>query len=291
MRNGHEAFRVAMKEMEEAIDSSDAQAFIRLWKEYQRAVQVHMDMEEIDFFPLLNHMFDGVAGKEGLSDLHTSDHENSYEIDELISAANVDLAQIKPAYDTWKAFHLDHFVKEETIMMPLTMKTAPTAEGRCLVVHDKLVSTAEARDAGEFKFFLGWCVSKLSKLGSTQQPAEVATRVFVRALRSACVKAQWVRFMPAVKEKCEPAIWSAIAAKYNIEEADDSHLIPIKLSRVLLESNLDDLPRVKSDLYVSSPTPGPTTKTFKFDQPHESVRKASLQNQEQQYYECNCVLM
>lgn len=288
MRNAHEAFRMAMKEMEEALENSDSTTFIKLWKEYQRAVQVHMDMEEIDFFPLLNHMFDGVAGNAGLSDLHTSDHENSYEIDELISAAEVDVTQIKPVYETWKAFHLDHFVKEETIMMPLTVKTAPTAEGRCLVVHDKLVSPAEARDIGEFKFFIGWCVSKLSKLGSTQQPAEVATRVFLRALRSACVKAQWTRFMPAMKDKCDPTIWAATATKYNIEEADELHLIPIKLSRVLLESNLDDLPRVKSE-YLASPTPRPAAKVFKFDQPN-NTSKAS-QAQEQEFYECKCVMM
>ncbi|RYH23699.1 hemerythrin domain-containing protein [archaeon] len=280
---------MAMKEMEEAIDISDSHTFIKLWKEYQRAVQVHMDMEEIDFFPLLNHMFDGVVNNAGLSDLHTSDHENSYEIDELISAANVDLTQIKPVYEAWKAFHLDHFVKEEAIMMPLTMKTAPTAEGRCLVVHDKLVSPAEARDLGEFKFFLGWCVAKLSKLGSSQQPADVATRVFLRALRSACVKSQWVRFMPILKEKCDPAIWSTIATKYNIEESDDMHLIPMKLTRVILESNLDDLPRVKSE-YLASPTPRPASKAFEFNQPHNRSI-ASQQAQDQEFYECKCVVM
>eukprot|EP01031_Cornospumella_fuschlensis_P028639 gene28639-34576_t len=220
MRNAHEAFRGAMKEMDDALVNADLDSFAKLWRDFQRAVQVHLNMEEFDLFPLLEQISGGAVSSAGLHDLHTADHDNYRAVNSLISAESPDVAQLQSAYESWKAFHIDHFVKEETVMMPVTMKTAPTPSARCVVAHETLICTALAREEAEFSFFVSWCVAMLSRHGSAQQAPNVATRVFVRALRAACSSEQWARLMPSIKVSCDPAIWAEMLDKYTIEQAD-----------------------------------------------------------------------
>jgi hypothetical protein len=254
----------------------ERQKFSKAWIDLKRAVAVHMDMEEIDMFPLLEKISPGSVSNAGLSDLHVSDHERSHEVDEHISAGNIDWEALGQAWAIWKTSHLEHFAKEESVMMPATVKTSPTAEGRCMVVHEKLVTPAEARDLGELKYYVGWCVGKLSKHGSSEQPPAVATRVFIRALRSACLKPQWLKLMPSCKAQCDPTIWTEMEDKYSVEEADDAHLIPIKLSRAIIEANLDELPMIA--------LPASTTRPKSSAPPKQTVPKEEM-------YQCNCSIM
>ena len=127
------------------------------------------------------------------------------------------LDQVKTRFAAWKAFQLQHFDKEEEAMMPLTQKVSPTPLGRCRAVHRHLVNPAVDRSPEEFVFFIGWCTGKLSQYGSTQHPAEVAVRVFTRALQSASSAAQWAAFMPVLQAHCSPDIWESMVALYNVD--------------------------------------------------------------------------
>ena len=117
----------------------------------------------------------------------------------------------------WMEFHLKHFSEEENILMPMTQKVSPSALGRCRAVLCHLVTPALERSAGDFLYFIGWCVKKLTSHGSQQHPPEVAVRVFVRALHSTSSSSQWLRFLPTVKENCSSDIWTAMVEKYCID--------------------------------------------------------------------------
>jgi hypothetical protein len=80
------------------------------------------------------------------------------------------------------------------------------------------VCTALARDGAEFEHMVGWVCGKLSAHGSESQPAEVATRVFVRALWSASTAAQWARFCPILEKSCTAEQWKAMVETYQVDK-------------------------------------------------------------------------
>ena len=133
----------------------------------------------------------------------------------------LDLAQqledVKSRFAAWKALHLDRFAEEERVMMPITQRVAPTPLGRCRAVHSHLVTPAVDRSPEEFINFIGWCMDKLNQVGSALQPAEVAVRVFVRALQSVSSEAQWAAFMPVLRAHCSPGIWEAMVERYSVD--------------------------------------------------------------------------
>ena len=99
-------------------------------------------------------------------------------------------------------------------MMPLTMKTAPTPEGRARIVHERLLTPSAELD--DFDWFVGWVAEMLSRHGSTAQPPAVATRVFAWGLQHACTPEQWRRFKPIVEHSCPPAMWDELARNYGM---------------------------------------------------------------------------
>jgi hypothetical protein len=55
MRNSHEAFRMSIKHaLSVHLESGDMVKFQVEWNDFQRAMAVHMEMEDKDMFPLLN---------------------------------------------------------------------------------------------------------------------------------------------------------------------------------------------------------------------------------------------
>lgn len=233
MRNSHEALRAACKEMEQLLKSADPlHAFEAAWQEYDRALKVHTDLEELSMFPLL----DQVNGSPvNLSHFHDEDKALATAMESALSAAiavgdapaTTELwEQLKAAFAAWKDFHLTHLSEEEKVMMPLTQKVAPTPEGRCKAVHQYLVSPAMDRSSEEFAHYCGWCVSKLNAHGSGQQPARVAVRVFVRALHSASSAAQWKLLLPVVQSNCSSEIWTEVVDIYHVDSpVGDEHFI------------------------------------------------------------------
>ncbi len=226
MRNSHEAIRSHIKEMMVLIDGDNASqfdAFNTSWSDLHRIVQVHMSMEDHDMFPLL---IKANGGPINLEHLHEADAENEKYVNDCIAKMQgtsssddkaMAWAELGDALKNWREAHLAHLKKEEEVMMPLTMKTGATPVERTRVVHTNLVTTALARNASEFEYYIGWCVRKLSKHGSPMQSPEVATRVFVRGLWCACSTAQWAIFRPVVQKNCTAEQWSALVDAYNID--------------------------------------------------------------------------
>jgi hypothetical protein len=215
MRNSHEALRASILLQEQALAAGDTAAFAAEWKTYQRALAVHMTMEEECMFPLLDAVGDGAIKSGGLSHEHVEDARVSAAVNDALAADRI--ADLRSAWAAWQAEHLHHLKHEEEIMMPLTMKTAATPEARARVVHERLITPGESRP--DFDWYIAWVVFMLSRHGSVGQPASVATRVFAWGLQHACSPTQWTRLLPIVESQCVPAVWSEIAAKFSLTDA------------------------------------------------------------------------
>jgi hypothetical protein len=215
MRNSHEALRASIHQQEQMLEAGDVPAFTREWRDFQRAVTVHMAMEENSMFGLLDEVSSGAIRAAKLPAEHVEDTRLATAVDAWLTTN--DVGQLRAAWDAWKRDHLHHLAHEEEVMMPLVMKTGTTPQMRARVVHERLLSPSESLP--NFDWYIGWVVRKLSDHGSSGQPASVAVRVFVWGLQHACSPSQWSRLHPVVKAQCAGAIWSEIAAKFDLDGA------------------------------------------------------------------------
>ena len=215
MRNAHEALRASIRVQEQQLTSGDTAAFREEWQRFQRALAVHMAMEDDSMFELLDGVSAGAITAAKLPEEHLEDARLARAVD--ASLGNGDSAAVSAAWSTWKEDHLHHLTHEEEIMMPLTMKTAPTPDARARIVHDRLLGPAEKLPS--FDWYVGWVVGMLSTHGSAGQPANVATRVFAWGLQHACSPAQWDRLRPIVERNCTPAIWAELTSKFGLNGA------------------------------------------------------------------------
>lgn len=73
MRNVHEALRTSVNAMNAMVAAgpSKRDELRAEWAAFQRALAVHMVMEDEGMFPLLNEMFDNVCTSAHLDDEHT----------------------------------------------------------------------------------------------------------------------------------------------------------------------------------------------------------------------------
>lgn len=236
MRNAHEAFRQAIKELSLFLSEGKLEEFNTAWAAYKRVTEVHKVMEDENMFPLMTAFAgEGEADTSTLSSAHTKDDEEIAQVDASIAKAlaseagsperDTVTAELSTIFNTWKEDHEEHFKAEETIMMARTQKVAPTPLERCYVVHKVIVTPSYERNAEEFLYFIGKVTELLSRFGSTGQDALTATRVFVRALRSDSNAEQWDKFMPVCKSSCaSEEIWQQLIDTFKIEEADCAHL-------------------------------------------------------------------
>jgi hypothetical protein len=215
MRNAHEALRASIRVQEQKLASGDTAAFREEWQRFQRALAVHMAMEDDSMFDLLDGVSAGAISAAKLPEEHLEDTRLARAVD--ASLGNGDSAAVRTAWSTWKEDHLHHLTHEEEIMMPLTMKTAPTPDARARIVHDRLLGPAEKLP--NFDWYVGWVVGMLSTHGSAGQPANVATRVFAWGLQHACSPSQWDRLRPIVERNCTPAIWAELTSKFGLNGA------------------------------------------------------------------------
>jgi hypothetical protein len=213
MRNAHEALRTSIRLQQQKLDANDMAAFREEWRTFQRALAVHMAMEDNAMFDLLNEVSGGAISAARLPAEHAQDSKLAVEV--AAALARGDLAALQAAWTAWKEDHLHHLAHEEEVMMPLTMKTAATPEARARVVHERLLLPSESMP--DFDWFIGWVVHMLSQHGSQGQPANVATRVFAWGLQNACSRSQWHRLRPIVEKNCAPAIWAEMCAKFGLD--------------------------------------------------------------------------
>jgi hypothetical protein len=213
MRNAHEALRASIKLQEQKLDAGDAAAFREEWRTFQRALAVHMAMEDDSMFGLLDGVGAGAITAADLPAEHVEDMRLAVTVDAALAAA--DQGALRAAWSTWKEDHLHHLTHEEEVMMPLTMKTAAAPDARARIVHDRLLGPSERLP--DFDWYIGWVVQMLSRFGSSGQPANVATRVFAWGLQHACSPGQWSRLRPIVERNCTPEIWAELTSKFGLD--------------------------------------------------------------------------
>jgi len=212
MRNAHEALRASIRLQEQKLAAGDGSGFREEWQSFQRALAVHMAMEDDSMFDLLDGVGAGAITSANLPAEHVEDSRLAAAVDVALGAT--DSSTLRAAWSAWKDDHLHHLVHEEEVMMPLTMKTGATPEARARVVHDRLLRPSERLP--NFDWYIGWVVRMLSEFGSAGQPANVATRVFAWGLQHACSPDQWTRLRPIVERNCTPAIWAELTSKFGL---------------------------------------------------------------------------
>jgi hypothetical protein len=212
MRNAHEALRASIRLQEQKLEADDVAGFRDEWTTFQRALAVHMKMEDESMFDLLDGVSQGAISAAKLPEEHVKDRELAAAVDALLPGA--DVPRLRAAWSEWKDDHLHHLTHEEEIMMPLTMKTAATPDARARVVHDRLLTPSEKDPS--FDWYIGWVVGMLSQLGSASQPPNVATRVFAWGLMQACSPSQWTRLRPIVQTNTTPAIWDELTSGFGL---------------------------------------------------------------------------
>ena len=212
MRNSHEALRASIRVQEENLQAGDIAGFRDEWQRFQRALKVHMAMEDDAMFGLLDEVGGGAISSARLPGEHAQDQRLAAGVDAALNRD--DAGALRTAWSTWREDHLHHLTHEEEVMMPLTMKTAPTPEGRARIVHDRLLGPGEKLP--NFDWYIGWVVGMLSQHGSSGQPANVATRVFAWGLQHACSPSQWNRLRPIVERNCAPQIWAELVEKFGL---------------------------------------------------------------------------
>jgi hypothetical protein len=217
MRNTHEALRASIRLQQGYLDAGDRPAFVLEWRDFQRALAVHMAMEDESMFALLDEVGGGAITAAALPAEHAEDKRLAAAVDATLGGAPAaaDLAAVRAAWQAWRDDHLHHLEHEEAVMMPLTMKTAPTPHERARIVNERLVTPFERH--ADFAWFVGWVVGLLSRHGSAAQPSNVATRVFAWGLQHACTREQWQRLRPVVRQAATPAIWAELAQQFGLD--------------------------------------------------------------------------
>lgn len=213
LRNTHEAFRSSIRLQQQALWLGDVAGFSAEWRAFQRALAVHVAMEDHTLFALLDEVGAGAITAARLPDEHVDDERFAAQVDVALASGSPVLL-----YDTWadwKAAHLRHLAHEEQIVTPLTMLTAPTPQARGRLVHERVITPTEGLP--DFDWSIGWVVQRLSDHGSTAQTPAVATRVFAWGLQNACSRRQWRRLRPIVQRHCAPAIWAEMAANFGLD--------------------------------------------------------------------------
>jgi hypothetical protein len=214
MRNVHEALRASIRVQGAALDAGDRTAFADEWRRLQRGLAVHMAMEDRGMFELLDEVGAGACAAAGLPAEHVDDKRLAAAVDAAL-ADDSGLAALRSAWSAWRDEHLHHLEHEEAVMMPLTMKTAPTPEGRARIVNERLLTPSA--ELANFDWFVSWVVELLSRHGSTSQPPNVATRVFAWGLQNASTPEQWRRFRPIVERNCPPGMWEELVRGYGLD--------------------------------------------------------------------------
>lgn len=215
MRNAHEALRASIRLQEAALEAGDTEAFADEWLRLRRGLAVHMAMEDRGMFALLDSVGDGACSAAGLPAEHTDDTRLASGVDAVLEDEDEGLDALRGAWSAWREEHLHHLEHEEAVMMPLTMKTAPTPEGRARIVNERLLTPGT--ELADFDWFVGWVVGMLSRHGSSAQPPAVATRVFVWGLQHASTPDQWRRLRPIAQRSCPPEMWDELARGYGLD--------------------------------------------------------------------------
>ena len=209
LRNTHEVFRSSIELMSALLDKGALDEFRQEWRNFQRCRQTHLAMEEDAVFSLLDSVGEGAITEAGLGLEHIDDLANAKLVNQVLAFEDVERA-----FSTWKTHQLDHLAHEERVMGPLTMKTAPTPVERGQVVHDTLLPPAI--EHGDFDWYLGFVIERLTAYGTSNQDPGVAVRVFAWGLQYAANGGQWERWKLIIQDNTSDEIWSDMVENFQI---------------------------------------------------------------------------
>jgi len=210
LRNTHEVLRKSIGLMDVYLDKGALGEFRQEWRNFRRCRRSHVAMEEAAVFSLLDEVSGGVITEAGFMQEHEEDELNARQVEQ--AETNDEVARV---FETWKTHQLDHMAHEEKVMGPLTMKTAPTPEGRGQVVHDRLV--VPAIKYGDFDWYLAFVIKRLTAYGTAQQPPSIAVRVFAWGLQYASTPTQWESWKRIVQDNTSNEIWQEMVEKFQID--------------------------------------------------------------------------
>ena len=210
LRNTHEVFRKSITLMGEILYKGTLGEFRQEWVNFRRCRATHLAMEESAVFSLLDEVGDGAITEAGLGQEHVEALENA----ELVEQATT-TDEVARAFEVWKTHQLEHLAHEERVMGPLTMKTAPTPEGRGKVVQERLVLPAIAH--GDFDWYLAFVIERLTAYGTAQQSPNIAVRVFAWGLQYASTPGQWNEWKKIVQQNTSDEIWLEMVEKFQID--------------------------------------------------------------------------
>lgn len=210
LRNTHEVFRSSISLMRGMLEKGSLDEFRQEWLKYQRCRKTHLAMEDDAVFPLLDEISGGALSDAGLAHEHTVDLANAERVNN--ASTPEETAQ---AFETWKQLQLDHLAHEEKIMSPVTMKTAATPQGRGQVVHDTLV--LPALEYGDFDWYLAFVIDRLTTYGTSNQPPNVAVRVFAWGLQYASTSSEWTRWKDIIRDNTSKEIWDEMVMQFQID--------------------------------------------------------------------------
>ncbi|GAA0741403.1 hypothetical protein GCM10009107_03930 [Ideonella azotifigens] len=213
LRNTHEAFRTSIRLQHEALKLGDSASFATEWRDLQRALAVHVAMEDHTMFALLDEVGAGAITAAHLPDEHQEEARFAARVDAALAAGSP--ALLYGTWAAWREVHLGHLLHEEAVVTPLTMQAAPTPKARGRVVHERVIVPTE--QLPDFDWSVGWVTRHLAEFGSTSQPPVVATRVFAWGLQNACSRSQWRRLRPVVQRNCPPVLWAEMASQFGLE--------------------------------------------------------------------------
>jgi hypothetical protein len=210
LRNTHEVFRSSISLMSDMLERGELHKFRQEWGNYQRCRRTHLSMEDGAVFPLLDEIGSGAISEAGLAQEHVVDLQNAERVGN--ASTSEETAQ---AFETWKKHQLEHLAHEEKVMGPLTMKTSATPEGRGQVVHDTLL--LPALEHGDFDWYLAFTIERLTAFGTTNQPPNVAVRVYAWGLQHAATPAEWSEWKEIVRSNTSEEIWDEMVTQFQID--------------------------------------------------------------------------
>jgi hypothetical protein len=210
LRNTHEVLRSSISLMDELVDKGAMDDLRKEFGNFRRCRSTHAAMEDGAVFELLDEVSGGAITEAGLALEHEEDEKNAGWVEQAETAD-----ELTRAFQTWKAHQLDHMAHEERVMGPLTMKTAPTPEGRGLVVHERLV--APAIEHGDFDWYLAFVIARLTEYGTQGQPPNIAVRVFAWGLQHAASPEQWSSWKNIIQENTSAEIWDEMVTQFQID--------------------------------------------------------------------------
>jgi hypothetical protein len=198
------------------------ESFPTLWARYQKFAQLHSDMEDYGFFPLLDKVSNKAFSNNGFWEEHQNEVSSAMKVDRAIDIGRQsgNWSKVLEAYRIWRKQHLQHIEHEEEIWENFLDKYGGVHQERCQLINQEVITPMDQHDHNLCLQFYSWIVRYLSTFGSIQQTPKDATVTFVRGLRSVCSAQQWARFMPAVHAVCDDTVWQFLLTNYNIHSAD-----------------------------------------------------------------------